>query len=55
MTFSITKTAIVAYANRLAPPIAIEISRRMVPSVFAPSFAELDAELETVRTEMNSK
>jgi hypothetical protein len=26
-----------------------------VPSVFAPSFAELDAELETVRTEMNSK
>lgn len=55
MTFSITKTAIVAYANKLAPPIAIEISRRMVPGVFAPTFAELDAELETVRTEMSSK
>jgi chemotaxis protein MotA len=52
MTFSIVKTAIVAYANKLAPPVAIEISRRMVPGIYAPSFLELDGELENVRSEM---
>lgn len=52
MTFSIVKTAIVAYANKLAPPVAIEIARRMVPGVYAPTFLELDGELENVRSDM---
>ena len=55
LSFSVAKTAIIAYANKLAPPVAIEIARRMTPGVYAPSFAELDTELETVRSEMNAK
>ena len=55
LSFSVAKTAIIAYANKLAPPVAIEIARRMAPGVYAPSFTELDAELETVRSEMNAK
>jgi len=35
--------------------VAIEIARRMAPGVYAPSFAELDAELETVRSQMSAK
>lgn len=52
VTFSIAKIAIVAYANKLAPPVAIEIARRMVPGIYAPTFLELDGELENVRSEM---
>jgi chemotaxis protein MotA len=55
LSFSVVKTALIAYANKLAPPVAIEIARRMTPGFYAPSFTELDTELETVRSEMNSK
>ena len=44
--FNLVKTAIVGYAQGLPTQVAVEIARRMTPSVHAPSFQELESALE---------
>lgn len=52
--YSIVKAAIIAHANGISPPVAVEIARRMTPSGFAPSFAQLESALEEVKNELNA-
>lgn len=52
--YSIVKAAIIAHANGISPPVAVEIARRMTPSDFAPSFAQLETALEDVKNELNA-
>ena len=54
MPFTIAKTAIVAYAQGVPVQVAIEISRRMAPSAFAPSFQQLEAALDEAKNELKT-
>ena len=47
--FQIAKTAIIAHAQGQATQVAIEIARRMTPSLGAPSFQQLETALEEVK------
>ncbi|MET1754338.1 flagellar motor stator protein MotA [Novosphingobium sp. RD2P27] len=50
--FSIVKTAIVAYAQGTPVQVAIEIARRMTPTVYAPSFQQLETALDEAKDEL---
>lgn len=50
--FNIAKTAIVAYAQSVPVQVAIEIARRMTPSVHAPSFQQLEVALDEAKDEL---
>ncbi|MFN7399392.1 MAG: flagellar motor stator protein MotA, partial [Sandaracinobacter sp.] len=52
--FGVVKAAIVAHANGLPTPVAIEIARRMTPSGHAPSFQEMETVLDEARTTLNA-
>jgi chemotaxis protein MotA len=54
MPYQIAKTAIVAYAQGVPVQVAIEISRRMAPSAFAPSFQQLEAALDEAKNELKA-
>lgn len=47
--FQIAKAAIIAHAQGQATQVAIEIARRMTPSLGAPSFQQLETALEEVK------
>lgn len=53
--FHIVKAAIIAHANGISPPVAVEIARRMTPTPFAPSFSQLEAVLEEAKSDLNAK
>jgi chemotaxis protein MotA len=50
--FNIAKTAIVAYAQNVPVQVAIEIARRMTPTVHAPSFQQLEAALDEAKDDL---
>ncbi len=50
--YTLVKTAIVAYAQRMPVQVAIELARRMTPSGYAPSFGELEQALDVARDEL---
>jgi len=50
--FNIAKTAIVAYAQRMPVQVAVEIARRMTPTMHAPSFQQLEAALDEAKDEL---
>jgi len=50
--FDIAKTAIVAYAQNMPVQVAIEIARRMTPTVHAPSFQQLEAALDEAKDDL---
>jgi chemotaxis protein MotA len=50
--FAIAKTAIVAYAQNVPVQVAIEIARRMTPTVHAPSFQQLEAALDEAKDDL---
>lgn len=52
--FGVVKAAIVAHANGLPTPVAIEIARRMTPSGHAPSFQEMETVLDEARSALNA-
>ncbi|MEN3953271.1 flagellar motor stator protein MotA [Iodidimonas sp. SYSU 1G8] len=52
--YGIVKTAIIAHANGISTPVAIEIARRMAPSIYAPSFSQLETALEEVSNELTA-
>jgi chemotaxis protein MotA len=52
--YSVVKAAIVAHANGLPTPVAIEIARRMTPSLYAPSFQDLETVLDEARSALNA-
>ena len=54
MPFQIAKTAIIAYAQGVPVQVAIEISRRMAPSAYAPSFQQLETALDEAKNELNA-
>lgn len=51
-TYTVIRTAIVGHAQRLPTQVAIELARRMTPSLYAPSFEELDRVIETTKEKM---
>lgn len=53
--YLIVKTAIIGHAQGQPTQVAIELARRMTPSAYAPSFAQLEATLDTVKEELNAK
>ncbi|VXC32455.1 flagellar motor stator protein MotA [Sphingomonas sp. 8AM] len=50
--YTLVKTAIVAYAQRMPVQVAVELARRMTPSGYAPSFGELEQALDVARDEL---
>ena len=52
--FHIAKTAIVAYAQGLPTQVAVEIARRMTPSLHAPTFQQLEIALDEAKNELNA-
>ena len=50
--FGIVKTAIVAYAQGLPVQVAIEIARRMTPTMHAPTFQQLETALDEAKDEL---
>lgn len=52
--FFIAKTAIVAHAQGAPTQVAVEIARRMTPSVYAPSFQQLETALDEAKSELNA-
>ena len=52
--FHIAKTAIVAYAQGVPTQVAVEIARRMTPSLHAPSFHQLETALDEAKNELNA-
>jgi chemotaxis protein MotA len=52
--FIIAKTAIIAHAQGLATPVAIEIARRATPSSFAPSFQQLETALDEAKNALSA-
>lgn len=50
--FNIAKAAIVAYAQNVPVQVAIEIARRMTPTVHAPSFQQLEAALDEAKDDL---
>lgn len=52
--FAIVKTAIVAYAQSAPVQVAIEIARRMTPTVHAPSFQQLETALDEAKDELSA-
>jgi len=52
--FVIAKTAILGHAHGLATQVAIEIARRMIPSSFAPSFQQLESQLDEAKNDLNA-
>ncbi|MEW9854542.1 flagellar motor stator protein MotA [Novosphingobium sp. M1R2S20] len=50
--FGIAKTAIVAYAQGTPVQVAIEIARRMTPTMHAPSFQQLETALDEAKDEL---
>lgn len=53
--YLIVKTAIIGHAQGQPTQVAIELARRMTPSVYAPSFAQLEAALDDVKDQLNAK
>ncbi|MBB5685240.1 flagellar motor stator protein MotA [Sphingobium boeckii] len=53
--YSIVKTAIVAYTQRLPIQVAIELARRMTPSTYAPTFTELEIALDEAKDRLNAQ
>jgi chemotaxis protein MotA len=53
--YSITKTAIVAYAQGLPIEVAVELARRMTPSPYAPTFNELETALDEAKERLNAQ
>lgn len=52
--FNIVKVAIVAYAQGLPVQVAVEIGRRMTPTMHAPSFQQLETALEEAKDELSA-
>ncbi|WP_114953957.1 flagellar motor stator protein MotA [Sphingosinicella terrae] len=52
--FHIAKTAIVAYAQGVPTQVAVEIARRMTPSLHAPTFQQLESALDEAKDELNA-
>ena len=50
--YLIVKAAVVAYAQGLPVQVAVEIARRLTPSVHAPSFQQLETALSEVKNEL---
>ncbi|EZP48692.1 flagellar motor stator protein MotA [Sphingomonas sp. RIT328] len=50
--YTLVKTAVIAYAQRLPVQVAVELARRMTPTEFAPSFEELEAALDEARDQL---
>lgn len=50
--FSIAKVAIVAYAQSVPVQVAIEIARRMTPTMHAPTFQQLEIALDEAKDEL---
>jgi chemotaxis protein MotA len=50
---NLVKTAIIAHAQGLPPQVAIELSRRMTPSSYAPSFTQLEEALDDIKDQLN--
>lgn len=50
---SLVKTAVIAHAQGLPTEVAVELARRMTPSVYAPSFTELDAAIDEAKDQFN--
>jgi chemotaxis protein MotA len=53
--FNIVKTAIVGHAQGMPTQVAIEVARRMTPSHHAPSFSQLESELDKAKDELNAQ
>lgn len=53
--YLIVKTAIIGHAQGQPTQVAVELARRMTPSAYAPSFAQLEAALEDVKDQLNAK
>lgn len=53
--YTLAKTAIIAFAQKLPTQVAIEIARRMTPSSYAPSFQELETALEEAKNGLSAK
>lgn len=51
-TYTVVKTAIVGYAQRLPAPVAVELARRMTPSLYAPSYNKLEEVLQTAKEKL---
>lgn len=52
--FAIVKTAIVAYAQGAPIQVAVEIARRMTPTIHAPSFQQLETALDEAKDELSA-
>ena len=52
--YTIVKTAITAHAQGVPTQVAIELARRMTPSIYAPSFSQLEAALDEAKDELNA-
>jgi chemotaxis protein MotA len=52
--YLIVKTAIIGHAQGQPTQVAIELARRMTPSAYAPSFAQLEAALDDVKDQINA-
>ena len=53
--YLIVKTAIVGHVQGQPTQVAVELARRMTPSAYAPSFAQLEAALDNVKDQLNAK
>ena len=53
--YLIVKTAIIGHAQGQPTEVAIELARRMTPSPYAPSFAQLETALDEVKDQLNAK
>jgi chemotaxis protein MotA len=52
--YLLVKTAIIAHAQGLPTQVAIELARRMTPSVHAPSFTELESALDEAKDQLRA-
>lgn len=50
--YVVVKTAVVAYAQNQPVQVAVELARRLTPSVFAPSFQQFETRLNEVKNEL---
>ena len=51
---TLVKTAVIAHAQGLPTQVAIELARRMTPSTYAPSFAELEQALDETKDQLHA-
>lgn len=53
--YTLSKVAIIGYAQNLPTQVAIEIARRMTPSAYAPSFQQLETALDEAKNGLTAK